>query len=339
MKLLRVLTGKHVGACIELTPGTHRVGADGDCDIALSDWTFAPLLLRIDDKSVSIEWLAAEGEGAAARQTRPLVDFEPREFDGTVLCVGPAEAEWPSDVALLGSVFAATPAHAAPWAAAKTRKRRFAIWGGVAALVAAVSSTAIFATGAKPLPPGPATIEAARAAVQRAADTVAPGHLQASTQQAQIVVTGLVESPAEAEAMHAAIDRARGSFPAVQRFAVATNIMETIRGAVGLTNATVKHVGNGVFSVVGEASDINAARAALDRVAVDLAPTVSKIDATLEQTQSAETRLPILSRLTADGVSVVQTRDGVKHIVVNSVEPSVTVGDVLSLPAPTRAFP
>jgi type III secretion protein D len=343
MKRLRILTGRHVGASLDLPPGTHRLGPDGDCDITISDWTFAPLRLHVGsgshgDDGVMAEWSprqsaddAAEGTAAAPAQWRKLADFEPREFDGTVLCVGPAKGTWPSDVTLLDTVFQPTPGRVARWAGARLRTRRMAAVGGTVALVLGVLVSVVVAGGRRPPEPAVPTLQEAQAALQAELERLAPAALHVRLEQSTLVITGMVDTLEQANAACAAIQARRGTYAALPRFTQASEIAEAIRGTVGLPNATVRHLGDGVFTYVAEAADERAARAAIDRVTTDLAPAVKRNDATFEQVEGGEAGGPILSRFTADGISVVQTRDGVKHLVV---KPSVSVHDALTLSNP-----
>jgi type III secretion protein D len=70
--------------------------------------------------------------------------------------------------------------------------------------------------------------------------------------------------------------------------------------------------------VVADVTDERAARAALDRMGADLAPAVKRIDASFEKIYPNDPLGPILSRSQLEGLSVVQTRDGVKHLVMEA---------------------
>jgi type III secretion protein D len=336
MKRLRILTGRHVGAALDLAPGIHLIGAGSDCDINITDWSFAPLRLHVGkdgDGEVMAEWTPTEpahGEtpgsaGAPQPQWRKLTDFEPREFEGTVLCVGPAHGTWPADVALLDAVFQPTPQRVARWAGSKLRTRRVAALSAAAVVALGLVVSVVLAGARRPQAPVP-TLETARASLQQELDSLQAGQLQVKVEQTALVVSGLLDNADQATTVHAAVRAQRGPFTILPRFTVASDVAETIRSTVGLPNATVRHVGDGVFSYVAEAADERAARAAIERVSSDLAPAVKRIDATFEHTESSSG--PILSRFTADGISVVQTRDGVKHLVVKS---AVSTRDALTL--------
>lgn len=323
MKRLRILTGTHVGGHLDLSSGTHLLGAGNECDITITDWTFAPLELVVDDQSVTCRW-SRPGKGTRGSESAPverriaLDDFEPREFDGIVLCAGPVDKEWPSDVKLLSLVFAIAPKRVVKWA-----RRRFPAYlvpfGLASALVAGAVMAFPLLKAAPPAAAAP-TIAEVRAQLQHALDRVAGAHLATEIQYHTIYVTGMVEDAREATASRAVLSAHRGPYPLVPRFAVAADIAETIRGTAGLTNPTVRHLGNGVFSVTADVTDERAARAALDRMSADLAPSVKKITASLEKIYPNDPLGPILSRSQQEGLSVVQTRDGVRHLVMDAAD-------------------
>jgi type III secretion protein D len=319
MTRLRILTGRHAGAHLDLADGVHVVGASNDCDVLLTDWTFAPLELSVAGGPVSCRWF----EGPTGAGGRPegekrlvLTDLVPREFDGIVLCVGPADGAWPSDVELLSLVFAPTPKRVARWARDRLPRRLVPAMLAAGVVSAVVMAWPGFEVSATP-PPLP-TLEASRALVQHELDRVTGGRLVAVAENGTLFLTGLAEDAQDAAAGRAAVDALRVPYNVVPRFAVATAIAETLRGTGGLTNPTVRHEGSGVFSVTAEVTDERAARAALDRIAADLAPAVTKVNASFERIFPNDPLGPILSRSQQEGLSVVQTRDGVKHIVIEA---------------------
>ena len=109
-KELRILTGFHAGARIKLNPTTMSIGAEATADILIQDWNEGTMQLATDAQDrVTI---AAAG---AAEAPSTLDDFAPRRFGDVVLCAGPQDAPWPSDVQLLETMLAAPAAEdAAP---------------------------------------------------------------------------------------------------------------------------------------------------------------------------------------------------------------------------------
>ncbi|WP_207888563.1 hypothetical protein, partial [Pseudomonas sp. 30_B] len=79
MKLLRILTGVHAGAQLQLAPGTHRIGSDDGADIRLTDWHAADLLLHVKDDVVRAQFVETDAERASSAsdssETVRLVDL------------------------------------------------------------------------------------------------------------------------------------------------------------------------------------------------------------------------------------------------------------------------
>ncbi|SFQ04324.1 hypothetical protein [Variovorax sp. 770b2] len=344
MKRLRILTGQHVGAHLDLSQGSHVIGAHSDADVVITDWSFAPVLLCVSGESVTASWQEtppADAEGAGRKpveRSMVLAELAPREFDGIVLCVGPRKRPWPNDVQLLSAVFSPPRKSVVRW----VREGPFARllpWLFTAAMAASIGLLWPGFEARSQSVPEP-TLEEARVILQRALDKVSPGELTASIELRTIYVNGLVEDGQHAAAARATLAAARVPYTVVSRFAVATDIAETIRGAAGLMNASVRHNGGGVFSVVADVTDERAARASIDRIGADLSPVVKTINASLSKTLGNDPMGPILSRMDQDRLSVVQTRDGVKHIAMAGALLEVDLNDsapVSEIPAALAA--
>jgi type III secretion protein D len=347
MQRLRILSGQHAGATLDLTPGNHSIGPDHDCDISITDWTFPPLRVAVSrDGDVLAHWTEGRPPGASdtsaasvvggvdpAAGSQRFVDFEPCAFGDVVLCVGPADKAWPSDRALLEAAFPPTAQRVAHWAGTRLRSRATSVIAGVSVLtLVAICSVALVGSpqAAHPV----ATIQSVVAQARQAAVRAGAAKLDVQAEQQTIVVSGMVETGQQAGAVRAAIDELHSTFAVAYRFGVAGEIAESLRSSVGLAGAEVKHLGDGVFSFTAEAADPQATRQAIDRVVADLGPLVRRVDVTLEQTDKKKPELPILSSMQDDEVSIVQTRDGQKHLVITDVEPGLTVRRALAIPQP-----
>ena len=121
MKQLRILTGIHAGATAPLGPGRYRIDADDDADIRITDWTGSSAVVEVGDSDVvTVRRLAAQAphvdasdeagtqgpEAERVEDTAPvfMLDFLPMQFDQSVICIGPDDVEWPSDLALLSTL-------------------------------------------------------------------------------------------------------------------------------------------------------------------------------------------------------------------------------------------
>jgi len=321
LKELRVLSGTHAGASLDLTAGSHSLGASPDSDISIADWGFESLTLRVDqDATVVAQWSA--GSPHALR----FDDWAPVDFAGVILCLGPTGKDWPERAQLmqaLRSVEAAIAPPVAARAAARPLDRRLVAWGGTS-LVALVAAGWIATASSEPHQARVPTLRVAGADLQSALDHTTKNRLQVSEASGALVVDGVVDDARQAQLAMQAIDGVPHSIKVVRRFSVASEIAETIRTSVGLANAHIDYHGNGVFSFTATTPDVAATQAEINRVAVDLAPTVRRIDAVLEEPPMPHPPLPaVLSALTTeDGIDVMETRDGVKHLVLSAPSPS-----------------
>ncbi|SHN21753.1 hypothetical protein [Rhizobacter sp. OV335] len=319
-KRLRILSGTHAGAFLDLSPGTHSIGQADECDISIADWQFQALTLRLGADGVALaQWTNG------SPQLLRFDDFVPVDFGGVRVCTGPSDSDWPDDAALL----AATRAVAPSGSLAAVRQRLVArpsraVPGALAVIVALVSAGWLVSASSKASEAPAPTLEMTRATLQRAIDGVAAGRLSVRIAQNSLSIDGLLDNAEQLRAVNAALKAAPAGFPLQQHVSVATDVAETIRNAIGLPGAQITYRGAGVFSYAVKANDVAATQASIDRVTADLTPIVKRIDAVLEEPAAPQPPSPsVLSSLSADGVSVMETRDGVKHLVLTVAPDSV----------------
>lgn len=99
---LRVLTGTHAGARLDLAQGRYTLGSDPQTDIRIDDWPGCSLIIEVDQ----------DGQIRYSSDTVPetsFVAFQPVRFGPLVLCIGDAGADWPDDVALLEQLLSPAP--------------------------------------------------------------------------------------------------------------------------------------------------------------------------------------------------------------------------------------
>jgi type III secretion protein D len=312
-KRLRILSGTHAGAFLDLSPGTHSIGQADECDISIADWQFQALTLRLGADGVALaQWTNG------SPQLLRFDDFVPVDFGGVSVCTGPSDSDWPDDAALL----AATRAVAPSGSLAAVRQRLVArpsraVPGALAVIVALVSAGWLVSASSKASEAPAPTLEMTRATLQRAIDGVAAGRLSVRIAQNSLSIDGLLDNAEQLRAVNAALKAAPAGFPLQQHVSVATDVAETIRNAIGLPGAQITYRGAGVFSYAVKANDVAATQASIDRVTADLTPIVKRIDAVLEEPATPQPPGPaVLSSLSTDGVSVMETRDGVKHLVL-----------------------
>ena len=327
LKQLRVLTGTHAGASLDLASGSHSLGSRSDCDITIADWRFEQLALRVDREAVVV----AQWSGTTAHALR-FDDWAPVDFAGVVLCLGPIDGEWPERAQLMRTLRGVEAATAPPAGARRVRRldRRVVAWGGTS-LIALMAAGWIATASSEPHEARVPTLQSAAADLQRALDRTTASRLHVSEASGALVVDGIVDDARQAQQAIQAIEGLPRSIKVVRRFSMVSEIVETIRTSMGMPGAHIDYRGNGVFAFSAQTADIAATQAELGRVASDLAPSVRRIDAVLEEPPVPQPQPPaVLSALTTeDGINVMETRDGVKHLVMSSPLPSAS-----SFPAP-----
>lgn len=336
MKQLRVLTGVHAGVHLPLSVSTYRIAADEQADIQLVDWSAEPLVLQLTENdqvlALASPMNAADAADAvAADAATPLADFEPRRFGDVVLCIGPADATWPSDIELMERLMrpvqAVAEAVAPVVAATSSATRRVVAWGLVAAmtlgglLVTVISRHAQAARDA--VKPEPLVGQ-----VFRAVSGAAISGITVRAAGERVIVEGLLPDAAAAQSLRQLLDR----FPAERiehQYAAASDIAQSIADALDTPGITVRYRDQGVFVVGGRASFPDKVRDASTRVAADLAPLVRGIEVAVAAAPVPDS-VPVGAMLATDGLQYVQTRDGAKHL---SLIPE-SIGELSDPPTP-----
>lgn len=338
VRQLRILSGTHAGASLDLLPGTHSLGDPSDCDVSISDWRFDTLALRVDtDGAVLAQWRVGESAHALCFE-----DFVPVDFAGVVVCLGPCSSHWPERPQLIAALQTVTAALAPAGGLRRLGRWNLRVASGIVATVAALLTVGWIATAtSKPQDVAVPTLASECAALQQALDAVAPARLRVSEFKGSVLVEGLVDDGRQAALAAHAMDTAPAHFLVARHVSVATDVAETIRSAVGLAGARIAYRGAGVFDYAVVTDDVVATQASVDRVAADLAPTVRRIAAVLQESAAVRPAAPaVLSALTTeDGINVMETRDGVKHLVITSSSAGLaneSSGPDLPTPGATR---
>jgi type III secretion protein D len=366
MKLLRILTGHHAGAQVVLTPGMYRIGADDDADIHLTDWRGEDVLLTMDESgAVCSERKEAPREVAEASEQADqaeegdatldpgktwLVDFVPMQFDDTVVCIGWADAAWPSDLALLSTLL--NPAEAAADAnvqqdAARARKRRYA---GIAVACAAVSIAAIgisfaLTTNVSRAALTPPDVRLEQRLNRALADAhlnelhVAPDGTQNGDGTPRVIASGMVRSASDDYVARQLFERMKPGI-VQRRYGVADDTARGIRDAIGIDGVQVTYDGQGVFTVAGTVADKQRVENALERVRGDFGKRVKSLRIALADTPkpaSAPKKGTYIALVSSGDVQYAQTPDGVKHIYATpdtSDTPDVASDAAATVPTP-----
>jgi type III secretion protein D len=320
MKQLRILTGRHAGAQLELNSRCYRIGSDEDADIQIIDWQSDSVTLQAGDDDMFHLALGMTGSSAAPQAVAEvMVDFVARRFQDVVLCIGPAAAPWPSDIQLLAGLMARD----APGTAAGKPQpgSRLPGWlpAGVAALLATVGVGIVhFSREAEAATQPVATADISSAAladqVRRALEGSAGGLITVATSGRSVVVRGLVNHPSDVAALRERLTQ----FPAgrlVHTYASADDVAQRIADGLALPGLRVTHQGGGVFRVGGAAHDLERVRDSVAQLTRDLTPLAKRIEVDATALPPTD-HLPLSAVMVDEEIQYVQTRDGVKHLKV-----------------------
>ncbi|MBN3751837.1 type III secretion protein [Paraburkholderia sp. Tr-20389] len=349
MKQLRILTGIHAGATAPLGPGLHRIDADDDADIRITDWTGPSAIVEVGDNDVvTVRRLAVRAADAAASDAAPLdeqtqqddasepetqapsdeavedtapvfmLDFLPMQFDQSVICIGPDDVEWPSDLTLLSTLLKPGQSAEADSNKARSRRRTFVALGAACvalAVIASVGALSLTTRAKASMLPGDV---AAMENVNREFASAHLNELRASLDgHGGVLVRGLVAN--EAENLAARRLLATITSPRMQaQYGIAEVIRRSIGESLPVAGISVHYDGGGVFSIAGKDVDMDALQQGVKRIRPDLPANVKdiRIDATGAEQADAPAGASYIAIVSSDTVRYAQTPDGVKHIFI-----------------------
>ncbi|KVU59669.1 hypothetical protein WK68_20350 [Burkholderia ubonensis] len=315
MKSLRIITGFHSGAQLDLPSGIHKIGSGLDDDIRIKDWTDSSVELTvIDDESVHVrkgEHIEGNESAIVIRAQMTLNDFAPMQFGNIVICIGPANVIWPSDFELLAALFAKPAAENLP-----SRRPRYRRWLTIACITTCCA-TLLASLSLLPSQPAKASPPVDIAAQIRSA--VANADVQGLAVERMgddISVTGMVASYAEDARVRKALFDI-GHARVKRQYSIAENDVRNIEDALGIAGTSVTYRGDGIFEVDGAVASLKKLNAAVARVRSDLTANVKGIVVSATEFPKPEVHQPISQLISASGVKYTQTPDGVKHIYVS----------------------
>ncbi len=332
MKLLRILTGLHAGAELQLDVLTQRIGKDDEADIRLADWTEPSMRITFDehgevqletqDSANSLENEMNSSTSLPSSVTRTqkitLADWIPQKFGEVVLCVGQAGGKWPNDAQLLSLIFSPqAPAKEAPEEldilAAPTRHKRLLLVAAAVILgIIAININVLSQIRQRAQTEYEATVNTLPNQLQRALQQANITGLEISTRSDVVVINGMVNNSADDAVVREIIEKLNDLGRISPHYDIASRVAQNIAESLDLPNIKVEYLGKGAFQVSGIVADVASAQQALLRLAPDLSSNIKKIDSRLT---GIKARTPSYSGLMSDGnVKYVETPDGVKHL-------------------------
>ncbi len=336
-KEIRLLTGRHAGARIQLNPTQMRIGNDDEAEIQISDWDQPTMLLsQHEDGSLTIADAAHHGEPIA------LEDFKPHRFGYIVVCAGETDEEWPTDIELLESLLVPAPipepeveaelepesalgfaadqatAPADMLQAAPKHRRGAHVAGVVAVAMLAVGSAGIALpavlhprTGVSPhgivQQPTVDQLQRALGRLHQADVTVTPAG-------SRFDVVGVVpDSTSEALVRTALETIAPGRI--VWRLGCVDQITRDLQESLNDPTLQVHYLGNRAFGVSGIAKDTSAAQATLMQMSADLKPMVTQVAQQFTPDDRMAMPTAVESLLAVDDLQYVEAGDGTKQFI------------------------
>lgn len=318
-KLFRILSGRHAGGSLQLDVGEHTVGAGADNDIVITDWTAPTLTVQVQvPVQVQAGVVVAEVAGG-------LVELKPVRFGDVVVCIGPAEGIWPTDLELLAQLFEPPVLPVIPAAGVRYPRKTtaYALCGGAVAVIAFCLVAVIVQARPQSSLPAVSGLTSASRNLQQAIDRAGVRGLQVRNDASAISIEGMVDTREQSHLALAAINDLSLGIDVRPRFAVVEELVESLRSSVGLPLAVITHLGGGVFSFKVESADVETTRAAISRAAADLAPSVQRIEAAVTQAKTAHRNVSVTSTFSDGDVSIVQTKDGAKYFGLVDVDATV----------------
>lgn len=298
----------------------QRIGNDEQADVQLTDWLHAAVHVVnvVNEEGSSIMWTTAAAEGAVAGRLpatapMPLFDFMPQRFGDVVLCVGPTDAAWPSDAALLATLIQAPELPSSE--PKRPRRNLWAVGSGVAlALVGAAALSMAYS--------GPEQeVKLQLALHERVLQALAPAdaaQLQIKSEGTKLTVEGLLESGADVARVHSALVGFDGQV--VHRYSAASDVVRAIAEAACSARVEVKHQGAGVFLVSGRSADLPQLMVTLQRVAADLNAKVTRINVQVTQDVEKKNNNTASAVYIGRGLQYTQSRDGTRNFSIGEPE-------------------
>ncbi|MDN7177114.1 hypothetical protein M0D69_03630 [Caballeronia sp. SEWSISQ10-4 2] len=264
-----------------------------------------------DDGVVTLDTI---GRGRTARHLQNLV---PRRMNEVVLCVGPCDAVWPTDMDLLSRMLESERVAAERRKAPVRRSpyRRWMRWSTLGLAAASLGGVAILVA------PGQVSSAAAMRspeALQRSAEQVSFGDAIAKLGMKDVhvarngdttLVTGMVATPNDKTRVAGVLERYR-NLEIASRLTIAQDVADELQSSLGEPEVSVTYAGDGTFRVAGIARDVQNVQQRAERARIDFGSSIKRVAFDLKERASPDTS--VSSMLATESLRYVELADGTK---------------------------
>lgn len=313
---LRILTGRHAGARVLLESQQLIVGLHNDVDVQITDWSEDSILLQREDASVF--YSTAQSNSNPSKHLFPWLSAQ--RFGSVVLCIGPADEPWPSELSLLQTMMAPISTKTIPSVDQKRDKPKttinkqwhFPLFARFALLT--VCAASLVAWHGRPK-----TQEKVAANPQLLLDRLqltllenGLSDIHAHREGNDIIINGFVRNREDYSRLQRWLDVNPGHWR--EHVYDANAIAEAMYEALGDQSLRVEYVNQGIFRITGTTSNSNAIKQRIAQISTDFSDQISGIQLAINAIDP-QRQLPrnYASALAQRGLYYVETPDGTKH--------------------------
>ena len=314
---LRILTGRHAGARVLLDSQQLTIGLDNEVDVQITDWSGDTIVLELEDANVFYSTDLTNSN--TSKKLFPLLSAQ--RFGSVVLCIGPADEPWPSELSLLQAMIIPTSTKAMtsprqksdrPQLATVKRPWHVPLFARFALLSICAASLVAWHGWPKTqekMPPDPQLL------LDRLQMTLLQSgfsDIHAHRDGQDIIINGFVRNREDYSRLQQWLDAHPGRWR--EHVYDANAIAEAMYEALGDQSLRVDYVNHGVFRITGTTSNSNAIKQRIAQISTDFSDQITGIQLAIN-TIDPQRQLPrnYASALAQRSLYYVETPDGTKH--------------------------
>lgn len=298
---LRILTGAHAGARIQLAHGEYRLGANADCDIVVSDWNGNEIVIGLTEHAIF-------HRAPESKDDVRVMPLQPSTIGGVVWVIGPIAALWPSDLSLIESALAAVVRADKNALVAKIRPFFF---GSIVLAIAFILVFAAVSIPGRASVPKDISLERDCRQERELIGRLSLPDISLGECGKSLSITGIVESIDEKRQVGAALARFP-HVPVAQNIGIVSDVLENIKGLAHQSGLSVRYVGRRRFVVAAAESDTDNVRQIIAGIQRDMQPMGVELQLDLTRRTARSVAGNLSSAIATSDVTYVETRDGTK---------------------------